>query len=103
MAFRGPFQLYGFYDSSHTNVSESLGPSLSRFPNFLSKRIFRENLKTNLLDFLTVVFPLFLVSIGVLIERAFLFYEGCSKSNAFYLIMLAHSVRGRYWWCGSRS
>ena len=29
-------------------------------------------------------------------------YEGCSESNASYFMMLAHSVRGGYWWCGSR-
>ena len=30
------------------------------------------------------------------------FYEGCSKSNASYFIVLAHNIRGRCWWYGSR-
>ena len=30
------------------------------------------------------------------------FYKDCSKSNAFYFIMLAHNIRGRRWWYGSR-
>jgi len=25
-------------------------------------------------------------------------YEGCSESNASYFIMLAHDIRGRWWW-----
>jgi hypothetical protein len=29
-------------------------------------------------------------------------YEGHSKSNASYFIMLAHDVRGGRWWYGSR-
>jgi len=29
-------------------------------------------------------------------------YKGCSESNAFYFIMLAHEVRGGCWWEGSR-
>ena len=29
-------------------------------------------------------------------------HKGCSGSNAFYFIMLAHNIRGRRWWCGSR-
>jgi len=28
-------------------------------------------------------------------------YEGCSKSNASYLTVLAHDIRGRCWWYGS--
>ena len=28
-------------------------------------------------------------------------YKGCSKSNASYLTMLAHNVRGGCWWYGS--
>ena len=28
-------------------------------------------------------------------------YESCSKSNASYVMMLAHHVRGRWWWYGS--
>ena len=35
---------------------------------------------------------------GVLVEK----YEGCSKSNASYFIMLAHNIRGGCWWYGSR-
>ena len=31
-----------------------------------------------------------------------LIYQICSKSNAFYFIVLAHDVRGRCWWYGSR-
>lgn len=27
----------------------------------------------------------------------------CSKNNASYFIMLAHDIRGRWWWYGSRS
>ena len=29
-------------------------------------------------------------------------YKSCSESNASRIIMLAHNVRGRYWWYGSR-
>ena len=29
-------------------------------------------------------------------------YKGCSKSNAFYFMMSAHDIRGRWWWYGSR-
>ena len=29
-------------------------------------------------------------------------YEGCSKSNASYFVMLAHSIRRGGWWYGSR-
>lgn len=29
-------------------------------------------------------------------------YESCSESNAFYFTMLAHNVRGKWWWCGNR-
>jgi len=29
-------------------------------------------------------------------------YEGCSESNAYYFIMLGHSVIDRWWWYGSR-
>lgn len=29
-------------------------------------------------------------------------YMACSKSNAFYFIMLTHSVKGGCWWCISR-
>jgi len=28
-------------------------------------------------------------------------YKGCSESNAFYFIMLAHDIRGGCWWYGS--
>jgi len=28
--------------------------------------------------------------------------KGCSKRNAFYVTMLAHNIRGRCWWYGSR-
>ena len=29
-------------------------------------------------------------------------YEGCSESNASYIIMLAHDIRGGCWWYGNR-
>ena len=29
-------------------------------------------------------------------------YEDCSESRVFYLMMLAHDIRGRCWWDGSR-
>jgi len=29
-------------------------------------------------------------------------YEGCSKSNASYFITMAHNIRGRCWWYGTR-
>ena len=29
-------------------------------------------------------------------------YEGCSKSNASYFMMLAYDIRGQCWWHGSR-
>jgi len=31
-----------------------------------------------------------------------LWYEGCSKSNAFYFITSTLDIRGGWWWCGSR-
>jgi len=34
--------------------------------------------------------------------KAQLIYEGCSKSNASYFIMLVHNVRVECWWYGSR-
>ena len=30
-------------------------------------------------------------------------YKDCSESNAFCFTVLAHDVRGRWWWYGSRS
>jgi len=30
-------------------------------------------------------------------------YEGCSQTNASYLIMSAHKVGGRFWWYGSEA
>ena len=30
-------------------------------------------------------------------------YDGCFKSNASCFIVLAHNIRGRCWWYGSRS
>jgi len=35
--------------------------------------------------------------------RQAMIHGGCSKSNASYFIMLAHNIRGRCWWYGSRS
>ena len=35
-------------------------------------------------------------------NQNFFKYKGCFKSNASYFIMLAHSIRGRCWWYGSR-
>lgn len=32
----------------------------------------------------------------------FQIYEGGSESNAFYLIMMFHDIRGRYEWHGSK-
>ena len=29
-------------------------------------------------------------------------YDGCSESNAFYFIMLAHNIRGQCWWYSNR-
>ena len=29
-------------------------------------------------------------------------YEGCSKSNASYVVMVAHDITGPCWWYGSR-
>jgi len=27
--------------------------------------------------------------------------EGCAKSNASYFMVLAHNIRGGWWWCSS--
>ena len=34
--------------------------------------------------------------------KAQLIYEGCHKSSTYYFVMLAHKIRGRCWWYGSR-
>ena len=35
-------------------------------------------------------------------NQNFFKYKGCFKSNASYFIMLAHTIRGTYWWYDSR-